>query len=498
MPLQTPPAIQAPAPLPSHVHRTLKEARQALSEFPAGSNHHLLAYLGGTAEQARAADDWTGTLSGAMVRGVREIWIASPGDPESQMLLDRFQIRSMPALLELKMDGKTPAILHARFGPEAEDPAHAFKVIEEPTLEEAKAEAAKLYQDHPELGDPDLLMRFRAAREASLDAAAEEPFRTWLTNVLKISADKEVRAWAATRLSEANAAVKPGETQPLKVFAEHAYESMFAILRPDLPTGRAVRHAQSVEAAFQPFGGIGDIPDEAPFWPAFRKALNTESGIAFSMSIYAIFAPHFKAEDRPWLLNQAAKESAQDSDAWDSGVFWASLDWLIVYGEPKDWTDFQGAVRSSTWSNAFALERSRLDKIPAYWGIPRRVQDLFCEGTTQEAFWKNPESCLTEWGVTREALLALAWDQGKIKSFAPTPAYPEWAKRLRLTNKVRLHLVIDAAGQVRSIRPEPGFALAFFAPEGIKWASKTVFQPTMVAGVPRPGTFAINLNFKLQ
>jgi len=126
------------------------------------------------------------------------------------------------------------------------------------------------------------------------------------------------------------------------------------------------------------------------------------------------------------------------------------------------------------------------------------MQDMFCEGTTEEEFWKNPEGCLAEWGVTRETLLALAWDGGKIKSMPPPPIYPKSARALRLQNKISLRLVIDAAGKVRSIRPEPGFALAFFAPEAMEWATKTVFQPVTIAGVPRPGKFIYNLNFKLH
>jgi hypothetical protein len=496
MPIQTPPAIVAPAPLPSHVHAELKEAERAVEAVRPGERH-VLAYISGTADQARMAMDWAATMAGAEKRGDYEIWIAAPADPEGQSILDHFKLRSSPALLELKVDGKDLTLVHSRFGPDAENPIQAFKEIEDPSPGEIASDAAALCKEHPELGDTAMLLKFREARKASLSTASSEPYRTWLAGILKTSQNKDVKAWAATRLAEANAAIAPGDTSPLPVVAEYASERMFSTLRPDLPNGKLAIPVGQSGTPFLPFGDLAEIPDDAPFWPAFRKALQAKH-LTPSLPIYALMSPHLKLEDRAWLLDQVTKGSTKSDGAQDSVTSWMSLDWLLVYGEPQDWEAFLSASQSSAWKGVFSQEMREVQDIQAYWGVSRRVQDMFCEGVTEEEFWKNPETCLAEWGVTRQSLVDLAWDQGRIKKQARILAYPVEAKRRRLVNSVHLRLVIDPTGKVRSIRPEPGYALAFFAPAAMGWASKTVFVPTMIAGVPRPGKFVYHMNFRLN
>jgi hypothetical protein len=488
MPLQVPPSITAPAPLPSHVHASLTEAERAAARAAGKGSDTLLVYIAATRDQAQAAHEWTTSLDGARARGSQEIWIASPGDPEGLSLLDRFQIRSTPALLELVMDGKKPALLRTRFGSDAESLTQAFQLINVPSPQEVAESASKLCAVHPDLGKPETLIDFQKARQADIHAAASEPYRTWLMGVLKTSTNRDVKAWSATRLAEACAPLRPGDIQPYPFVAARAYDDMITQLKS----------GTSSQAAFHPFGGIAEIEDEAPFWPAFRKVLADPGHFSITAATYALMSPHLRMEDRPWLLSQMATGPAEKGNAWNSATMWISLDWLMVYGEPKDWADFTNAAQGNDWKEVLSDEAHTLQTIEAYWGVPRRVQDMFCDGVTADEFWKNPEGCLQEWGVTREALVSLAWNEDRVKKQAFLPSYPIEAKRRRLMDSVSLELVVDSAGKVRAIRPRPGYALAFFAAEAMRWASKTVFEPAKVAGVPRPGKFIYHLNFKLQ
>lgn len=488
MPLQAPPAIITPTPLPSHVHASLAEAEQAVTQEKGKSDILLYAYLAATPSQAQAAHEWTTTLDGARERGRHEIWIAPPGDPDGQALLNRFQIRSTPALLVLMMDGKKPNLIVSKFGPDANDLAQALQSLKAISPQEIAKSAAELCALHPELGEPESLINFRKAREADPRAAATEPYRTWLMGILKSSTNKDVKDWSATRLMEAWAPLKPGDFKPFPFVATRAYNDMFASLKS----------GTSSSTAFGYFGYIADIVDTAPFWPAFRKALGDPTNLPMTASLYALMSPHLKAEDRPWLLAQVAAASSGNGGAWESATLWISLDWLMIYGEPTDWDAFINAAKGSDWKEVFRRQAHDLQGISAYWGVPRRVQDMFCDGVTADDFWKNPESCLQQWGVTRETLVSLAWNEDKIKKQAFLPRYPAEAQRRRMMDSIALELVVDATGKVRSIRPRPGYALAFFAPEAMRWASKTVFEPALVGGVPRPGKFIYHLNFRLH
>lgn len=492
MPIQTPPAIIAPSPLPSHVHPTLADAEMGTAAQSApGSQRSILAYIPTTKAQEHAAQDWTASLSGARARGSYEVWIDAPGGPEGAALLNRFNIASAPAVLDLTWTKKGGLTLnHARYGADATDPSRTFDLIGEPTPQDIAEGAASLLAKHPDLGDQARLIAFQTARQADLRAAATEPYRTWLMGILKTSKDKDAQAWAATRLVEATALLKAGDIQPLPFVAARAYDDMFKLLKGFMPL-------QPVADPFKPFGAIADIPDDAPFWPAFRHANLTGHGTPITPMVYALMAPHIQEGDRAWVLAQFETDK-EGGDPWNSAAFWMALDWLLVYGSPLDWQGFKAAAPNSRWASQIEDKARFLQNVPAYWDVPRRVQDMFCAGVTADDFWKNPDACLAAWGVTRESLVTLAWNEDRVKQQAGFPGFPMEAKMRRLSNSISLQLLVDATGHARSIRPEPGYGLAFFAPSGMAWASKTIFEPAMVAGVPRPEKFLYHLNYKLR
>ncbi|HET8901473.1 MAG TPA: hypothetical protein VFM84_05995, partial [Holophagaceae bacterium] len=72
MPLQTPPSIVAPAPLPSHVHASLAEAEQAAIKEKGKVDILVYAYLAAMPSQAQAAHEWTTSFDGARARGSHE------------------------------------------------------------------------------------------------------------------------------------------------------------------------------------------------------------------------------------------------------------------------------------------------------------------------------------------------------------------------------------------------------------------------------------------
>jgi len=48
------------------------------------------------------------------------------------------------------------------------------------------------------------------------------------------------------------------------------------------------------------------------------------------------------------------------------------------------------------------------------------------------------------------------------------------------------------------VRPEPGYALSFFAPAGMAYAMAWQFEPARVAGVARPSQFYLTMPYELN
>jgi len=215
----------------------------------------------------------------------------------------------------------------------------------------------------------------------------------------------------------------------------------------------------------------GSLDPKAPFWPAIRRLLRGPKPPRFGTTIHALMAPALLAEDRDWVLKAFSSiEASSDEAPWNHTVFWFGADWLLAFGTPADWSAFQSAQRNRSWRNALHDVEFEIKLVPAFWHAPPAVQDLFCEGQSAEAFWKSPDACLAAWGITRENLIELGFDQIHRLKGGAYLKYPQEANRQGFSGLLHVRTLVDATGKVLWARPLPGYALCFFAPFGLRYA----------------------------
>ncbi|HEX9009980.1 MAG TPA: hypothetical protein VF804_06400, partial [Holophagaceae bacterium] len=208
LPIPSPPADIRPAspPVwPPHAWRTLREARIAAKQ----SHRHLIVFIPDQLERREAALAFLQTLDGVHARGEAEICLLQPEDPDGSALLDKWKLRSRPALLQI--DAEDRRLISVRLGEDCVPfPRALIGMIE--------GEAAPI--------DPALVqawigpkvplqpfLDFANARPGDLGIGAQEPFRSWLVALMKGS-DPRLRTWAATRLVESGASFQNGEPNP--------------------------------------------------------------------------------------------------------------------------------------------------------------------------------------------------------------------------------------------------------------------------------------------
>lgn len=498
LPVPSPPADIRPASPPTwppHAWRTLQEARTAAKK----SSRRLIVFIPDQLERREAALAFLQTLEGVHARGEAEICLLRPEDPEGAVLLDRWKLRSRPALLQL--DAEERRLFSVRLG---EDCVPFPKAL----LGMVEGEAAPI--------DPALVqawigpkvplqpfLDFAKARHDDLSAGAREPFRSWLVALIKGS-DPRLRSWAAARLVEAGAPLQNDDPNPVPLvlsFMENEFRSQVleGNLNDPTPGGTPRDWGTSEEPPHPSLGPGGHLDAKAPCWAAWRSQLLNTSAPTIRLGFYALFAPRLADGDQAWLLRQwTIIQSGKHPEPWSSASFWLATDWLMAFGTPADWSAFLAQASDPAWKDALGDLKRQLEGIKAYWGAPPKLQNLFCGERTAEAFWKDPDSCLAAWGVTRESLLELGMDQVSVKVRPRPPSYPFQAKRRHLSATLVLRILIDKDGTVQWVRPEPGYALGMLGATGLAYAARWRFDPTRIAGKPMPSIFVLTMPFKLR
>ncbi|MBL0210929.1 MAG: hypothetical protein IPQ13_08485 [Holophagaceae bacterium] len=439
--------------------------------------------------------DFLDSLEGAKVRSDMELCILEPGSQDTQRLIEKQGIQELPAIFLFRAPFKSePSVF--RSGKEALSWGKTFEFLLRRNAESLDPQTiptpSQLKARYPDIVDPDLFIKFVLGPKAKQDyTAAMEPYRGMLVGLLK-SSDMKIKGFAASRLVEANASYLSGEPNPFHLVLRMAGEKMIR----ELSGTNAIQstNGDQVEAELE---NGQYIASNAPCWTILRSRLKAAPR-AISTDLYALMAPQLVAEDRSWIL-PCFKQGAilsKETDPWDEAPFWLGVDWLLCYGEPADWQLFASVLDSKKrWSEGLATLQKSLEPIPAYWKVSPRFQGMFCEGTSEDAFWKAPDACLAEWGVTRQNLIELSMDEVQEKQRSVL-RYPGEARERQFWGSVRVQILIGTKGEVKAARPLPGHALAFFAPEVLRFATACTFEPATVAGVKRPSRFIYRVFFR--
>ena len=497
MPL-LPPAEVVREPLPKQIWATLKEARRAATK----NERSLVVFVPEDKARFDAAVAFFKSVEGVKARKEAEVWLPNPGDPDATRLMDELGLRSLPALVSLSNSGKRS--LKSRMGEDCVPLSDAFE-----ELFESKPVPLSWVRGWVGSGQPvEPFLAFAKDRKQSLDAGAKEPHRTWLMGLLE-GDDKRLRNWAATRLVEANAPLQAKESKPFPVLVEllqKRFEKEVRQGNQDRENGIVILPEDPKEHSFTGYpnppmmelGLPGIIPDKAPLWPALRELLKSNPAMKVSVPIYVLMAPALQEADRDWLHVLLSRE-AKEEKSWDAQratLYWIATDWLLAFGKASDWEAFRVKMAPMGWDESLVRLMEEVKKVPGYWDSEPGLQSMFCEGETQESFWEHPDACLASWGVTREALVEFGMDKMKSKGTPAPPEYPGEAYRRGFSTTLHLRMIVGPDGNTKWVRPEPGYALSFFAPAGMAYAMKWRFEPARVAGVPRPSQFRLNMPFR--
>jgi hypothetical protein len=433
-----------------------------------------------------------------------EVWLPAPGDPEAARLLADLGLHSLPALATLAPSGKKA--LRSRLGEDCVPLAQAFEKL----LADAPVPPALVQEWIGKDQALEPFLAFAAARKADLGSGAREPHRSWLVGLL-LGKDERLQRWAATRLVEADAREAAQEPKAFQIFLDQVLlrfdrevrqgnPDRYAPQRPWPAGSTPPSFAGKADPPLADLGDTGRLADLAPFWSALRVTLNQRTTLRFALPHYALLAPRLLEEDRAWLLAllaQAGKAKVA-LEPRKAALYWIATDWLLVYGKPADWDRFGAEMAPLGWGEALAGLAKTLKAIPGYWDANPGLQSMFCDGATQESFWAQPDACLASWGVTREALVEFGMDQMKAKATPTPPRYPLDAKEMGFSTTLVLRMLVGPDGVTRWVRPEPGYALALFAPAGLAFATAWRFEPARVAGVARPSQFMMKMPFALR
>ncbi|MBI1752282.1 MAG: hypothetical protein HY014_07500 [Acidobacteria bacterium] len=101
--IQVPPAEVELAALPSNVHFDLKSTRNGADK---SGRRQLVCILPEDQARFNTALAYLKTLEGTWLRSQAEILLAKPGQPEIQFLLDKAELQSLPAIIQLDSKAK--------------------------------------------------------------------------------------------------------------------------------------------------------------------------------------------------------------------------------------------------------------------------------------------------------------------------------------------------------------------------------------------------------
>jgi hypothetical protein len=336
--LQVPPAAMESAPLPSNVHLDLRSTRKGAEK---SGRQQVVCILPEDETRFQAALAYLRTLEGTWLRSIAEVWLAKPGQPEIQSLMDKAELRSLPAIVQ--MDAKAQAVLDYMAGTEVAPLDQACRILLQRENAFDLLPSAKIKEWSGGM-DPEPFVAFGKARATDLGAAAKPLFCRWLVDLVR-GTDPNLQLWAATRLLEANASLQSGDPDVWGVLLRDCEQQFRNTIQGKKPEQRSI--------PWRRLGLPGIVDLRAPFWSAFRALLRSPKAPRIGSTIYALMAPVLLAEDRDWVIKAfSSAEASLNGEPWNNTAFWVGADWLLAYGKPADWAEFQRAQLDKSWRNA--------------------------------------------------------------------------------------------------------------------------------------------------
>ena len=330
-------------------------------------------------------------------------------------------------------------------------------------------------------GPEGIALGFTSERvEAFLDArkaavVSRGPVLAWLKK-LSEAKDPSVRAWALARRLES------GDFLVFNEYRQRLMEHLVGLSRQRVgPGDQAIQDPPYLPSALV-------ISQASPFWPAFQVTLQKSLHEPMDASVYAVWCHGTAPNQRALILEEAARVNPKmtpnnpKADPWNDPRFWIVVDWVLAWGSADD---YAAVIRSLPAGPArFELERvqDQVLKLTVKWPPQGSIQ-------VPEALQAENEAEAPGGGSRIQHL--------RVKARSTMLAFPEHAKRRRLTSRVTVDVTVGVDGVPLRTQLRPGPWLGFFGPTTLADTMGWRFEPARIDGVPKQAVYHHTVNYTL-
>jgi hypothetical protein len=308
---------------------------------------------------------------------------------------------------------------------------------------------------------------FMEARKTSVVMGG--PVLAWLQQLSKAKGPS-LQAWALARRLES------GDFAAFNDYRKRVMVHMAELSRPRTgPSDQALQDPPYLPSPLV-------IAPESPFWPAFQTTLRASLAEPLDASVYAVWCYGTAPNQRALILEEAAKVNLKvtpwnpKADPWNDPRFWIVADWVLAWGAPEDYAALAKALPAG--QARFELER-----------IQERVQKLTVTWPPQGSI-RVPESLRAQAPGGDPRVQPL-----RVKARSTLLAYPEGAKRRKLTSSVTVDVTVGVDGVPLRTQLRPGPWLGFFGASTLADTLGWRFEPARIDGVPHPAIYHHTVNY---
>lgn len=334
-------------------------------------------------------------------------------------------------------------------------------------------------------GEPEAEQAFMSARSIDIKAGRLPEHAAFLKRVSE-SKYSEVRIWALARMVEAGDLARYLDLA--KELGEHIRKTVMA------DEGQGVAPFKWSNSGRAP-----DIHPSSPFYAALEQSIREDPDRTVADGLYVVWCYNTLPNQRPLIYEIARHVQAPVSlrnpvaDPWNDPRFWIVTDWALAWGEPEDFEKLPQVMGSERARREFERIATAVTRIPGFFachnGTPLfdRVNPSFPSGPGPVEATGPDTKPEPPW-----------FQQVKVSYQPPAPRYPVEARTRRLMANLEIQILLDTQGKVCGARAAPGPFLAFFAPTGLEYASRWIFQPAVLNGAPVQARYMLHMPFRLR
>jgi hypothetical protein len=328
----------------------------------------------------------------------------------------------------------------------------------------------------------------------------------------------------AQRASALARRLEAGDLTCYPEYEEMIMAHVWAISKPGHSSGKIGSGASMTVLSGHPSLSPLYIDNRSIFWASFEKTVRQDPNLNITNGMYSIWCFNTHPNQRELIFDMAKMVFMQgdkivNTKPWHDLRFCIVMDWLYSWGDESDFVmvhDLLPKKAKSTFSSLYKGAK----KLPGFFGtkltLPKQAADIQKSIPSVliddvESISENDSVVLTDTitpsaseneneniNETETKIFSVNARSLRLKRQSSPLRYPLEAATLRLTTELTLELLIGKDGIPKGCRPKPGPWLAFFVPDGVRYAMGWLFEPHTVNGEASESRFFLTLSFSLD